>query len=536
MGWLLFALLLAPAFFIASWRQPPGWLASSWLMVVVFLTICWFAGADLAFAGLMLVIAPLVLLPLTGAIVLPYFVYCRARGRGHRAPWALFLVALACAVGMAGAYLLFPAASAWLAIDLHAANPDFSFFSFESFAWWFLVMVDPLLIGAAAAFLLFLIVPVRKSRVHGLRAARLPYRTMGDLVKAASLLAVVPILHDWWTGHLISNGSAISIVLGLMVWGAGSHLSLLGLRLERQQIPEAMLPESVGAIGALYLRPFLEESAYFVYGLSTQYGKFAAPNVWETLVGSPNVGVRFDQFFQHAVAANAGPLVALGNPEDYVPPGGAQRLYAKDSEWTEYLKDLARRANWILVQVGNSQNLRWEFERVRREGWHTNYSSSLLLRVGCSRSCGASISSSRASASRLGRSWGSSLTAWAIGSTPIIRAPVPSYRSVRTAIASFPLKPPKSPRTIFGPSKRMRPAALESRRARRSKALRHRAPRVKALAELLWDKSRPICEARDMSAFPPTPDVLLHCREWSERARNGHHVLPNARASDVAFL
>src|SRR5262249_34683742 len=78
--------------------------------------------------------------------------------------------------------------------------------------------------------------------------------------------------------------------------------------------------------------------------------------------------VRFDEYFRAAVTSSAGPFVALGNPEDYIPPEGASRLYAKDSDWKERLDALARRALWIVVEIGSSDHLSWEFEHLPREG------------------------------------------------------------------------------------------------------------------------------------------------------------------------
>jgi hypothetical protein len=43
-------------------------------------------------------------------------------------------------------------------------------------------------------------------------------------------------------------------------------------------------------------------------------------------------------------------------------------LYAKDSDWKERLDSLARRASWILVEIGNSDALGWEFDHLKREG------------------------------------------------------------------------------------------------------------------------------------------------------------------------
>jgi hypothetical protein len=118
------------------------------------------------------------------------------------------------------------------------------------------------------------------------------------------------------------------------------------------------------------LRPFREESQYFVYGKEEKYSAYATnfrAKVVAPIYGS-NVGVRFDEYFRAAVTSSAGPFVALGNPEDYIPPEGASRLYAKDSDWKERLDALARRALWIIVEIGSSDHLSWEFDHLRREG------------------------------------------------------------------------------------------------------------------------------------------------------------------------
>jgi hypothetical protein len=73
-------------------------------------------------------------------------------------------------------------------------------------------------------------------------------------------------------------------------------------------------------------------------------------------------------FFREALS-KCGPFVALGNPHDYVPPlGGAFRLYASDIDWIQKLGELARQSFCILVVGGRSDNLRLEYEYLRREG------------------------------------------------------------------------------------------------------------------------------------------------------------------------
>src|SRR5262249_56903088 len=105
---------------------------------------------------------------------------------------------------------------------------------------------------------------------------------------------------------------------------AGVYMIRLGHRLKSPQVPAAVLPGHNEPIGALYLRPFREESQYFVYGKEEKYSAYATnfrAKVVVPIYGS-NVGVRFDEYFRAAGTSSAGPLFVFGNPPGYLPPGG----------------------------------------------------------------------------------------------------------------------------------------------------------------------------------------------------------------------
>lgn len=59
----------------------------------------------------------------------------------------------------------------------------------------------------------------------------------------------------------------------------------------------------------------------------------------------------------------------LGSLEDYLAPPGALRLHAKDDEWKTRFDERARRAACIIVEVSKSDNLLWECEHLRSEGF-----------------------------------------------------------------------------------------------------------------------------------------------------------------------
>jgi hypothetical protein len=76
----------------------------------------------------------------------------------------------------------------------------------------------------------------------------------------------------------------------------------------------------------------------------------------------------FEHYFCQSVTELVGPLIALGNPQDYVQQNPAVRLYATDSDWVQRLEELAWRSSCIIVEMARSDNLRTEFEFLRQAG------------------------------------------------------------------------------------------------------------------------------------------------------------------------
>ena len=80
------------------------------------------------------------------------------------------------------------------------------------------------------------------------------------------------------------------------------------------------------------------------------------------------VWITFEQYVGPTIRREIGPFVALGSPEDYLPPFGAARKYAEDAMWQEDFERLLTTTAAILAEVGDSQNLKWEFSRIRAHG------------------------------------------------------------------------------------------------------------------------------------------------------------------------
>jgi hypothetical protein len=116
------------------------------------------------------------------------------------------------------------------------------------------------------------------------------------------------------------------------------------------------------------LRAFNQEGQAFAVGDASKYGAYVEG--WQRVaIAGQRVEVPFEQYFHRSIETRLGPFVALGSPEDYVPPHGAVRHYATDETWQLELARLAKEARCIVSEVNTTGNLRWEFEHLRSKGY-----------------------------------------------------------------------------------------------------------------------------------------------------------------------
>lgn len=170
---------------------------------------------------------------------------------------------------------------------------------------------------------------------RGGRHSRNPAVLLG-LVVLALLIVVSAVAILSQSGQGGSPGLVASLfpvyILGFIV---------LLIRLRRSDQPgaeRAMVDDHRAPV--LYLRPFTNEES----------GSPANPE---------EVVVAF-------AARPVGPLVAVGRPEDRLPPFGARRVYSDEEgrDWREVVADYLDRAALVVVSAGSSEGLRWEIERV----------------------------------------------------------------------------------------------------------------------------------------------------------------------------
>ncbi len=78
-------------------------------------------------------------------------------------------------------------------------------------------------------------------------------------------------------------------------------------------------------------------------------------------------GLPFDVMLQPTVESILGPFIALGKPDDRLPPFGGARLYRDEEGWQESVHRLVKRAAAILMLGVESKGVLWELKVIRGE-------------------------------------------------------------------------------------------------------------------------------------------------------------------------
>jgi hypothetical protein len=123
-----------------------------------------------------------------------------------------------------------------------------------------------------------------------------------------------------------------------------------------------------------YLRPFAREADAFVWLPNKHVANYTSQPAPEGLLRVYKVSV--EQYLTGALTETIGPVLALGNPLDVLPPEGAARTYAEDEKdgdegGKRQFRDIGGRAAALLMTPAWSDELRWELREIRRQGWHT---------------------------------------------------------------------------------------------------------------------------------------------------------------------
>jgi hypothetical protein len=211
------------------------------------------------------------------------------------------------------------------------------------------VFAVPLFVCLLAGGVIWML-PRRDPRRPGRRRIRFPYRFAGfGLIGIGLLLGLVVNLKLFWPMMLIAS---------FCLW--------IGRRAAAPSLDDVLGADSRPPV--LYLRPFEHEQYAFAmipWGKrKADFCTVKATNRFEFQPPNPTL----EEYFSEDLRLTLGPLVALGNPRDFVPPIGAARTYSSDEEWQDAFKKVAQRAVCILSGVDVSPSLSWELQYLRETG------------------------------------------------------------------------------------------------------------------------------------------------------------------------
>lgn len=152
-------------------------------------------------------------------------------------------------------------------------------------------------------------------------------------------------------------GPFVKLGLGAVLIVAG-HLAFVAAK--RLASREVWRPESGADTRApiLFLRSFDDDQFDFKRPVWDVRGRWF--DLWSFRANADEALI--DEVAQY------GPVVALGRPGETRAPFGALRHYATDDEWQAVIIDTARRAQAIVIVVGDSQGVLWEYDLLKREG------------------------------------------------------------------------------------------------------------------------------------------------------------------------
>jgi hypothetical protein len=215
-------------------------------------------------------------------------------------------------------------------------------------------------------------------------------------ILAALFLVPVPVLLIWRPPELELDdpGSLFAVILVLGLYG-GIFFVVARKLAKRVAAARYLEPSQTSETPILFLREFEHERRPFIFR-SVQPRHPVLEFFWPwylpplTLIFrseqpcfrseqprhrvleffSPSISMPFtlEQYLSPALESELAPLVALGRPQDYLPPSGATRDYLEDQSWQERFEDLAARSKAILMLPGSSESLTWELSFLLSTG------------------------------------------------------------------------------------------------------------------------------------------------------------------------
>lgn len=274
--------------------------------------------------------------------------------RGHRSPLMKFAVGFYLLVGWMGAFFLsMISGDPLMESNQFTYRPTMIPGAFEHLG---LRIVLPVLVWGGMGVAIVRVLP-KIHRRGGHRQARFPWRVAGWILLVAYPIVAILLWRVTASAWNLYKPFPVFIGGALYCFDLARRASAAGL--EEVLVEDPRPP-------TLYLRSFLREAEVFAELRTKELEKYSQREKY-SLYKNNQLGATLEQYLSADLAARIGPLIALGSPDDYLPPEGAARAYMADEDWQSSFVRLAERAACIVMEVDQSENLRWELAHLRKE-------------------------------------------------------------------------------------------------------------------------------------------------------------------------
>src|SRR6266550_2776025 len=189
--------------------------------------------------------------------------------------------------------------------------------------------------------------PSQDSMTDKIKSSRVLKGTGIFLLVAGTLLA--PPYRWLIRDHFIGGITMMLNILSLPMLFVGAFLYWRSRQYADKAVAEKLISDSKPDV--LYLRSFGTDPSISSYMFSLITKGFAGS--WAT---------EEEQLAE--VLQPFGDLVAIGKPGETLPTPGAARLYASDFEWQKVVTSQMENARLVVIRVGTSGGLLWEFKEV----------------------------------------------------------------------------------------------------------------------------------------------------------------------------
>jgi hypothetical protein len=193
----------------------------------------------------------------------------------------------------------------------------------------------------------------RRARRSGARRVRVPWQAVAYL-----WLSMIPVtLLATWIWDL---GWISAFRWSVFFSGAYAASSYLAKRVRTKGMKQALQDDPRPPV--VYLRAFDKEDKMFA---SLSYDECQQLGVPMRNLTSWRHPATMEEYLASEIKRSVGPFVALGDPHDYAPPGGAEREYFADEGWQDVFRALLHQSKFMLMKPERSGNLLLELQLIR---------------------------------------------------------------------------------------------------------------------------------------------------------------------------